>query len=194
MRKRLPRSRSSVQHPGAVGAAGDGVTQGAGESVEDGGAEQEVADVRGLAGKNLVELPGSEPLPQFVLYPLAEQVADKLCAMYGNYGRDRDQPSSRYRDLVDLAIIVTNQELDAARTAEALRDEAKRRDLELPAQLTAPSADWEAGYRQVAAGTLLPLELHTLSAALSAVAGCLEPVLAGSHTEGTWSPHRMSWS
>lgn len=144
--------------------------------------------------RSVVELPGSEPLPQFVLYPLAEQVADKLCAMYGNYGRDRDQPSSRYRDLVDLAIIVTNQELDAARTAEALRDEAKRRDLELPTQLTAPSADWESGYRQVASGTLLPPELQSLNTALATVAGCFEPLLVGTRAEGTWRPHRLSWS
>lgn len=142
----------------------------------------------------VVELPGSEPLPRFVLYPLAEQIADKLCAMYGKYGRDRNQPSSRYRDLVDLAIIIANQELDAARTAEALRDEAERRDIELPRKLTAPSTNWDAGYQQVAAGTLLPPELQTLSAALAIVAGCVEPLITGGVAEGIWNPHQMRWT
>lgn len=141
----------------------------------------------------VVELPGSQPLPQFVLYPLAEQIADKVCAMYGRYGRDGDQPSTRYRDLVDLAVIITHQELDAARTAEALRDEAKRRALELPSRFTVPSTDWEAGYRQAAAGTLLSPELRAFSAALAAVAECLEPLLTGTRIQGDWKPDQMRW-
>ena len=52
-----------LQHPGAVGATGDSVTQRTGESVEDGGAEQEVADLCGLSGKNLVgEVVDDEPV------------------------------------------------------------------------------------------------------------------------------------
>ena len=52
-----------LQHPGAVGAAGDRVAQGAGEPVEDGGAEQEVADLGGLAGQHLVgEVVDDEPV------------------------------------------------------------------------------------------------------------------------------------
>lgn len=138
--------------------------------------------------------PGDEPLPKFVLYPLAEQIADKLCAMHGTYGGNRDRPSTRYRDLVDLAIIITTQELDAARTAEALRDEAKRRGLQLPVPLVAPSADWERGYSQVATGTLLPEDLQTLGAALSAVSRCVGPLLSNARIEGTWNPTRMSWA
>lgn len=121
------------------------------------------------------------------------RIADKVCAMYGRYGRDGDQPSTRYRDLVDLAVIITSQELDAARTAEALRYEAKRRALELPSQLTAPSPDWEAGYRQAAAGTLLPPEFRAFSAAMAAVGECLEPLLTGARIEGDWKPEQMRW-
>ena len=39
------------QRPGAVGAAGDGVAQRAVKSVEDGGAEQEVANLRGCRAR-----------------------------------------------------------------------------------------------------------------------------------------------
>ena len=52
-RNRLPRSRSS-SIAAAVGAAGDGVAQRPGEPVEDGGAEQEVADLARLPGQHLV--------------------------------------------------------------------------------------------------------------------------------------------
>ena len=42
------------QHRRAVRVAGDGVTQGSGESVEDRSAEQEVADLSRLTSENLV--------------------------------------------------------------------------------------------------------------------------------------------
>ncbi|MFI5712730.1 nucleotidyl transferase AbiEii/AbiGii toxin family protein [Kribbella sp. NPDC051620] len=142
----------------------------------------------------VIELPGDKPLPKFVLYPLAEQVADKVCAMYGKYGINGDRPSTRYRDLVDLTIIITTQELDASRTVRALRDEAKRRILVLPMRLSVPGTDWEVGYGRVAGGTLLPIELRAVDPALNAVSGCLQPLLDGTVAEGTWNPLQMSWN
>ncbi|MEU4289457.1 nucleotidyl transferase AbiEii/AbiGii toxin family protein [Kribbella sp. NPDC026596] len=140
----------------------------------------------------VVELPGCDPLPEFVLYPLAEQIADKLCAMYGLYGPNRDQPSTRYRDLVDLVIIVTHEAIDAMRATEALNDEAKRRELNLPHKLVAPSEHWEAGYARTASGTMLTPELRTIDSALETVARCMEPILGGT-AEGTWNPASMRW-
>lgn len=139
----------------------------------------------------IVTLPGSDPLPEFVLYPLPDQVADKVCAMYGTYGAG---PSSRFRDLVDLTLIVTTQRLDAARTTQALHDEAKRRGIDLPQKLTAPSAQWRAGYQRTAADTILPQELQTLDAGIATVARCLEPLLTNSVTEGIWDPQQARWT
>lgn len=143
--------------------------------------------------KPVVDLPGVQPLPAFALYPLAEQVADKLCAMYGRYGREGDRTSTRYRDLVDLALVVTHQELDAARTATALAGEAARRNLELPRRLTAPNGEWHANYPKIAAGTVLPGNLHALEPALETVAQCLEPLLDGAVVKGTWDPDQLRW-
>ena len=67
--------------------------------------------------------------------------------MYGLYGSNRDRLSTRYRDLVDRAIIVTHEAIDAARATEALRDEAKCRGLDLPRQLIAPSEQWQTRNR-----------------------------------------------
>lgn len=141
----------------------------------------------------VIDLPGAEPLPAFALYPLAEQVADKLCAMYGRYGRDGDRASTRYRDLVDLTLVVTTQELDAARTAAALKDEAGRRSLELPRRLTAPGGDWHANYPKIAAETILPSRMHALEVALEIVAVCIEPLLDSTVVKGTWDPDRLQW-
>jgi hypothetical protein len=147
--------------------------------------------VERIQPRAIVTLPGTEPMPEFVLYPLPDQVADKLCAMYGSYGLG--QPSSRFRDLVDLALIVTTQPLDAMRTARALQDEAKRREVELPLRLTAPSAQWRAGYQRIAVDTILPQPLQVLVAALTVVGRCLEPLLRGEITEGTWDPDQARW-
>ena len=141
----------------------------------------------------VVDLPGVDPLPAFALYPLAEQVADKLCAMYGRYGRNGDRSSTRYRDLVDLTLIVTHQQLDATRAAAALTGEAGRRSLELPLRLTAPNDEWHTNYPRIAAETILPSSLHSLAAALETVARCIEPLLDGVVVKGTWDPSRQRW-
>lgn len=57
----------------------------------------------------VVEMPGLQELPELVVYPLTDQVADKVCAMYEFHG-EMSSPSSRYRDLIDLALIVSTCE------------------------------------------------------------------------------------
>jgi predicted nucleotidyltransferase component of viral defense system len=139
----------------------------------------------------IVPLPGSDPLPEFVLYPLPDQIADKFCAMYCTYGSGR--PSSRFRDLVDLALIVTTQPVDAARTVQALRAEAARRGIELPSELTSPGPQWRAGYQRIASDTILPPHLQVLDTALLLVGRCLEPLLAGEISDGTWDAELIYW-
>jgi hypothetical protein len=150
-----------------------------------------IEPVERIRPEPIVALPGSDPLPEFVLYPLPDQIADKLCAMYSTYGSGR--PSSRFRDLVDLALIVTTQPVDAARTTQALRAEASRRGIVLPTELTPPSPQWRAGYQQIAGDTILPSDLHVMDTALLLVGRCLEPLLAGEISDGTWDAELIYW-
>lgn len=55
--------------------------------------------------KPVVDLTGVPDLPPFRLYPLTDQIADKVCAMYETHG-PQGAPSNRYRDLVDLVLLV----------------------------------------------------------------------------------------
>jgi hypothetical protein len=41
----------------------------------------------------VVDVPGLTELPEIVVYPLTDQVADKVCAMYQPYG-DTQSPST----------------------------------------------------------------------------------------------------
>lgn len=81
------------------------------------------------------------------MYPLPDQIADKVAAMVERHG-PRDRASTRYRDLVDLVLIVRSCEVDAALTRAALSAQAHRRELTLPLTLSAPSPAWVPGYRK----------------------------------------------
>jgi hypothetical protein len=152
-----------------------------------------VAEVERQRPQPVVEIPDVGPLPEFTLYPLPDQVADKVCAMFQRYGAVQ-AASSRYRDLVDLVLITNNFELEAALTATAVTNEAGRRVMDLPTRLHAPGPSWVDGYRQLARDTVLDTVLHDLDAALAAAGECLDPILSGSVCEGIWDPRERRWT
>ena len=73
-----------------------------------------------------LDLPGIAA-PDYRVYPIADHIADKLCALVEDApARDRPaQASTRYRDLADLAVIAQTQPVDgdALRTALGVRGE-----------------------------------------------------------------------
>lgn len=135
----------------------------------------------------VTEVPGLGPLPEFVVYPLADQVADKVCAMYERHG-ESGAPSSRYRDLIDLALIVSTCPLGAEPLSRALQSESLRRMLELPERVIAPSDQWPAAYANYARRTRINKRFHTIEGALEVVGECLNPLMNGSRDTGRWLP------
>ncbi|TCN40228.1 nucleotidyltransferase AbiEii toxin of type IV toxin-antitoxin system [Kribbella orskensis] len=99
--------------------------------------KRRICSVDRFQPKPIIVMPGVPELPEFSLYSLADQIADKLCAMYELH---RDGASStRYHDLVDLVLIVTSGPgIDATDTSAALQAEALHRDLALPTTLDSP--------------------------------------------------------
>jgi hypothetical protein len=151
-----------------------------------------IARVERRQPRPVVEVPGVDTLPEFTLYPLPDQVADKVCAMFEKHGHVA-APSSRYRDLVDLVLIIANLPLDAEDTITALASEAQRRGLTLPARPESPGPQWDSGYRAVARDTTLPADLRELPAALSEAGACLNPLLTREITGGQWEPAEHRW-
>ena len=141
----------------------------------------------------VVELDAVSDLPVFTLYPLPDQVADKVCAMYERSGVGQSPPG-RYRDLIDLLVIVGNHTLDAAMLAQALAKEAARRSITLPSRLQAPASTWHSNYPREAARSTLPRDLHDLDAALATAAVCFDPILDGTTKTGTWNPDKSRWT
>lgn len=124
-------------------------------------------------------------------YPLVDHVADKISATLERYG-DREMPSTRYKDLVDLVAIVTEASVAAHRQAIALASEANRRGITLPAHFDVPDRElWERGYAAEAGRSLLQAA-RTLDEALAVVRPFIDPLLAGTAV-GIWDPAHGLW-
>ncbi|MGB7963303.1 MAG: nucleotidyl transferase AbiEii/AbiGii toxin family protein [Propionicimonas sp.] len=88
-------------------------------------------------------LPGYPATIPARLYPIENQIADKLCALYTRYGSG---PSTRYRDLYDLAMIVDQLPFEHATLTAALGVQQRVRRMALPAALGEPAPGWAAAY------------------------------------------------
>jgi hypothetical protein len=125
-------------------------------------------------------------------YPLVDHVADKVAGILQRFGV-LEQPSTRYRDLVDLVPMSAAAALDAREQAAALRSEAQRRRLILPQTFDVPDrAAWEQGYAAEVKRSLLTYAT-TLDEALAIVKPFVDPLLAG-RAEGTWDPGHGRWT
>lgn len=125
-------------------------------------------------------------------YPLVDHVADKVAAAYERYGPQQN-PSTRYRDLVDLVSIVVGASVAAYVQRKALISEFVRRGLQLPTRFDVPDrALWETGYGREARRSLLSIG-HTLDEALGVVRPFIDPLLEGTAT-GWWDRDQRRWS
>ncbi|WP_280232420.1 nucleotidyl transferase AbiEii/AbiGii toxin family protein [Nocardia cyriacigeorgica] len=144
---------------------------------------------------SIIDLDGFSDLPAFKVLSLADQVGDKVAAMYQGYGPTGATPSTRYHDLVDLHLIIARFPIDAAATTAALRLQQQRRaNLALPLSVASPGPQWAVGYRTEARNAKLDPRLHALDEALAALAVFLDPLLDGTRSAGTWNPLAQGWS
>ncbi|HEY5475563.1 MAG TPA: nucleotidyl transferase AbiEii/AbiGii toxin family protein [Tepidiformaceae bacterium] len=138
------------------------------------------SDLLGFAGIDQVLVPA---------IPITRQVAEKLHAYTRRYEGGR--PSSRTKDLVDLALIAHLFTFDAVALALALQRVFEVRGThDLPSELPPPPADWRTPYRQLAAEVGIETDL---AAGHAAVAAMLDPILQNRVDSGTWDPESGQW-
>lgn len=120
---------------------------------------------------------------------LEQHLAEKTHAYTRRYGAAAT-PSSRVKDLVDIALVAAMLELEAGALELALAELFGRRAThQLPASLPPPPADWQRPWRELAAGLPVPGDLrngHALAASL------IDPAL-NERASGHWSPRSRSW-
>ena len=125
------------------------------------------------------------------VYPLVDHIADKVSAIVQRYG-DQDRPSTRFKDLVDLVAIVNEVSVATDLQIAALRSEAERRGIALPATFDVPDREiWDRGYAAEAGRSLLTIA-GTVDEALRVIRPFVEPLLAGT-ASGRWDPKRREW-
>jgi hypothetical protein len=139
-----------------------------------------------------VDIPGLVR-PTYRLFPLADHIADKLCAISEVHDQGGlARPSTRIKDLVDLALIASTQCPQARALRHAVVGGCAHRRSPVPERFAVPDvAVWRAGYPAKAreATGVVP----NYAEAVELVAALLDPVLAGIAT-GVWDPRSASWS
>ncbi|WIB65533.1 nucleotidyl transferase AbiEii/AbiGii toxin family protein [Curtobacterium sp. MCBD17_040] len=134
------------------------------------------------------------PLPRlqtrsYAILALEDQIADKLAAMHDTYGDG--QPSSRTKDLVDLAVIALQGSPDAVRLRTAIVTEFSRRGIPLPQTVRIPGG-WTATYSKLSRD-VTPLQNHRrLDQGVDVVRTLIDPVLADAAV-GAWNPALQQW-
>jgi hypothetical protein len=144
--------------------------------------------VEQLTTPNLLAFAGIGPVTVKAL-PLELQIAEKLHAYTRTY--EGDLPSSRAKDLVDLALIAALFPLKATPLHEAIHATfAHRGTHPLPRTLPPPPGDWRTAFRRLAETVGVPPELAD---AYAEAAALFNPILTGSNLTGTWDPGRGRW-
>lgn len=142
-----------------------------------------------LVGPDLLGFAGIDPVATPSL-PIELQVAEKVHAYTRGYGTE-GIGSTRVKDVVDLALVATTAELDAAKLSRAVKETFERRSgRDLPREMPPPPRDWDVPFRRLAGEIGLAADLakgHELAARL------LDPILSGNVTAGRWDPDGQIW-
>lgn len=141
-----------------------------------------------MAPANALNLPKLVAHP-YKLYPIVDQIADKVCATVGEY---LGQPSSREKDLVDLVVLAVTHDLDGTALARALVTEFARRQMSVPDRFAVP-ASWGRGHRKQSAGISHCAEHPTVEHAQNLVAQLIDPALKDSVAGQTWVAANRIW-
>jgi len=131
--------------------------------------------------------------PHYRVFPVADHLADKFCAIFGTHAwRGRTASSSRVKDLVDIAIIATTLAIDSEALRIAVVTNAALRRLDLPECFAVPNpVGWAARYPRVAAES--PGPVPDYDTAVSLASEVFDPVLDATAT-GVWDPSVQAWS
>lgn len=144
-----------------------------------------VGEIETIEPTNRVHLPKSVPSAPYRLYPIADQVADKVCATMSTYA---GKPSSRVKDLVDLVVIARTQRIDIEQLQAAITAKRDLSGLDPFQEFTSPEA-WARTYRALAASTPAAGGITDVDEARDLVSAMVNPALADTAAApSTWVP------
>ena len=124
------------------------------------------------------------------LYPVVDQIADKVCATMHRYG---DRPSSREKDLVDLVVLAVTHDIDGTALSMAIATETRRRRMDPIERFVVP-AEWGAAYSKMARTVPYCADVLRIDAASDLVAALIDPALDDTADGLTWHHAELAWS
>lgn len=131
--------------------------------------------------------------PPYRVFPLADHLADKVCAIIEPHSRADGtvRVSSRVKDLVDIAILARSQTIAGPTLRAALLTGVAHRGLTLPSRFDVPDIEaWQTGYARRAGD--VPGQTPTFDEAIDLAHRLLDPVLAGP-VAAVWNPTTGQW-
>ncbi|MFT8636959.1 MAG: nucleotidyl transferase AbiEii/AbiGii toxin family protein [Pseudoclavibacter sp.] len=129
------------------------------------------------------------PSSPYRLYPVADQIADKVCATLARYSGGF---STREKDLVDLVVLVVTQDIVGENLRKALGREFRTRFLPVPSTFGVPPT-WGRRYRTIAAQVPACRPYLDIESAVAFVRSFISPVFDGSAEEKRWDHSRLEW-
>jgi hypothetical protein len=125
------------------------------------------------------------------LYPVTDQVADKVCAtMDTNYPGGKR--SSRVKDLVDLVVLAHTQSIDLGELRRAIDAKQAISGIEPFEHFEIP-ADWTRTYPATAKGVPIA-ETFSATTAAQVVAKLVDRAINRSSDTATWDPQELAWN
>lgn len=123
------------------------------------------------------------------LYPIVDQLADKVCATMASYN---GKPSSREKDLIDIVILATTQVIKADSLRRAIDTEARHRAIAPFIKLNIPPS-WGRVYSREAREIPLCADYRTIGQVNELILVFIDQVLEGGAVGMTWSPTARTW-
>lgn len=123
------------------------------------------------------------------VYPVVDQVADKLCATHTLYS---GAPSSRQKDLVDLVVFARTHDINGLALRTAIETEVRRRGLDSFTRVQLPKT-WGREYSQMAKRVPHCEGFTEIEKARALIEDFIEPSLRGEVDAQTWTFERLAW-
>ncbi|WP_172135579.1 nucleotidyl transferase AbiEii/AbiGii toxin family protein [Adlercreutzia sp. ZJ473] len=133
------------------------------------------------------------PVYDYALQTVEERIADKVCATMQLYD---GRPSSRVKDLADLAVAMCTDVVDADILAEKIKRESILRGMnaierfEVPGEWVAFRGQTYAKEARACSASNMPTSIEQ---AVQMVADWLAPVMSGAARGKTWLPDKGRW-
>lgn len=103
-----------------------------------------------------------------------------------------DRAPSRQKDLVDLVVFATTQDIDGTALRIAITTEARRRQM-VPVDHFAVPSSWGTGYAKLSRPVPHCADYGTVELANALITRLIDPALLGDADGNTWSHEALAW-